>query len=106
MRIEKHSGHLLERRGVSLPRVGLVSLTVMDDGGMWVGLVTVGRHIRVIGHKRLERVWLWLYDHWHSHAHRCGDCGTIWRHSDAKRGNIAAHECPKCGELEWRQHTE
>lgn len=101
MRIERYSGHQLERRGV-----GPVSLTVMHDGGMWVGLVRLGKRTKVIGHERLVAVWLWIYDRWHTHAHLCFRCGTIWRHSDAKRGNLAAHSCPNCGELEWQQHTE
>lgn len=43
------------------------------------------------------------------HAHRCENCHkngvqTIWVHSDACKGNVQAHTCPKCGKVEWRQY--
>ena len=30
------------------------------------------------------------------HAHKCGNCGTVWSHSNASGGNKQAHTCPNC----------
>jgi hypothetical protein len=42
------------------------------------------------------------------HAHRCEKCNssgiqTIWIHGDECAGQIAAHKCPKCGEIQWKK---
>jgi hypothetical protein len=42
------------------------------------------------------------------HAHRCEKCNssgiqTIWIHGDECSGKIAAHKCPKCGEIQWKK---
>ena len=31
------------------------------------------------------------------HAHKCGQCGTIWEHGHDAFGNVSAHTCPRCG---------
>jgi predicted nucleic acid-binding Zn-ribbon protein len=33
-----------------------------------------------------------------SHKHKCPECGFVWQHSNAMRGNQAAHQCPCGGE--------
>lgn len=42
------------------------------------------------------------------HAHRCQKCAadgkeTIWIHPDICRGKVAAHTCPECGTIQWKQ---
>jgi hypothetical protein len=42
------------------------------------------------------------------HAHRCQKCAAagkdvIWIHPDICRGKVAAHTCPECGTVEWKQ---
>lgn len=42
------------------------------------------------------------------HAHRCMECiktgkNTVWIHDDTCAGNIAAHKCPECGEVQWKK---
>ncbi len=34
------------------------------------------------------------------HTHRCS-AGHEWSHSDASRGDVAAHTCPQCGRQDW-----
>ena len=43
------------------------------------------------------------------HAHKCEECAAkgkevIWIHPDSDRGQVAAHRCPECGALNWKQH--
>lgn len=35
------------------------------------------------------------------HYHQCFKCEHIWKHSDDCVGNVEAHTCTVCGELEW-----
>jgi hypothetical protein len=42
------------------------------------------------------------------HAHRCQQCASngksvVWIHPDICRGIVAAHKCPECGNVEWKQ---
>ncbi len=42
------------------------------------------------------------------HAHRCEICATngkqvVWVHPDTGAGDIAAHRCPQCGNIEWKK---
>lgn len=42
------------------------------------------------------------------HAHRCEACAakgkeTVWLHPDMDRGQVAAHKCPECGTINWKQ---
>lgn len=42
------------------------------------------------------------------HAHRCEACAKIgkevvWIHPEADFGQIAAHKCPECGTINWKQ---
>lgn len=42
------------------------------------------------------------------HAHRCEECAkngkeVVWIHPDSDRGQIAAHKCPECGTVNWKQ---
>jgi len=42
------------------------------------------------------------------HAHRCMACSkngidTVWIHGDNRAGDVAAHKCPKCGEIQWKK---
>lgn len=31
------------------------------------------------------------------HAHRCDDCGKVWRHTSEAQGCEVSHMCPQCG---------
>lgn len=42
------------------------------------------------------------------HAHKCQACEksgkeVIWIHPDICRGKVAAHKCPECGTINWKQ---
>lgn len=42
------------------------------------------------------------------HTHRCEECAkngkeVIWIHPDGDAGHIAAHKCPECGTVNWKQ---
>jgi len=42
------------------------------------------------------------------HTHKCEACAkqgkeVIWVHPDADRGQVAAHRCPECGTVNWKQ---
>lgn len=40
----------------------------------------------------------------HMHAHRCPECGHVWRHTDDNAGDAAAHTCAACGAgPEWHK---
>lgn len=38
------------------------------------------------------------------HAHKCPECGTIWRHTEECAGNASAHTCSQCGVEVWYRH--
>jgi hypothetical protein len=43
-----------------------------------------------------------------THTHKCEACAksgkeVIWVHLDADRGQVAAHKCPECGTVNWKQ---
>lgn len=35
------------------------------------------------------------------HKHRCDHCGSVWRHTEARKGDVKAHTCPICGRQQW-----
>lgn len=42
------------------------------------------------------------------HAHRCEACAklgktVVWIHPDTGVGDVAAHQCPQCGAVEWKK---
>src|SRR6266403_378325 len=42
------------------------------------------------------------------HAHKCEACEkngkeVVWVHPDICRGKVAAHKCPECGTVNWKQ---
>lgn len=36
------------------------------------------------------------------HSHTCASCGRKWKHLGTfNEGDIEAHSCPKCGQVQW-----
>lgn len=41
-----------------------------------------------------------------THEHKCSSCGTIWEHGNCSSlGDVNAHTCPQCGQVEWDKHN-